>query len=365
MSTKLNFKNLNLLIILILPLFFLIFAFREQNQLHEKFVIQGIGVDFEDDIYKLTVQAYDFKNPEKKDEPKIRIVESKGETISEALEKLKKLTGLESLYSQNRIIVFGKDLAQSERGLNVLDFFIRHYENRPSVRLRLAIKTAEEILKTKVNNKPIRASEVADLVDRKSDIILLEFQKNLFSNTSDPILPVLEKNENDVIICESISIFKSGKFVKILDKNETNIVKILTNKPAVGTYNFELEGKKTSCKFDNAKTKIKVELYDEPIFKINTKISINLLETYATDDLKEISTKIESKLKKTLEKDYDNTIRNVLKEKCDIFNFGKILERDKSNYFKKIKKNWKEMLPSLKYDICIEPSVSVLGMKSI
>ena len=149
-KTKLNFQNLNLLLICILPVIFLFFGIKKQSELHEKLMIQGIAIDLNhennNNNYKLTVQAYDFKNPEDKNEPKIRVIESIGNTVSEALENLKKITGLTPLYSQNKIIIFSEELAKNGI-IKIIDFFSRYYENRPSVKLRIAQNNAGDFLK--------------------------------------------------------------------------------------------------------------------------------------------------------------------------------------------------------------------------
>ena len=183
---ELKFINLNLLLIFILPVIFFSFGIKKQNELHEKLTIQGIGIDLDNDKYKVTVQAYDYKNPEDKNEPKIKILECTGETVSEALENLKGSTGLYPFYSQNKIIIFGSSLAK--KGLKKsIDFFTRYYENRPSVKLRVAENEASEIIKSKVENKEIKASEIRDLVDEKFDINILKFEENIRSSISDSL----------------------------------------------------------------------------------------------------------------------------------------------------------------------------------
>ena len=157
-KSKLNFQNLNLLLILILPVMFLFFGIKKQSELHEKLMIQGIAIDFEDKNYKLTVQAYDFKNPEDKNEPRTRVIESSGISISEALENLKKITGLTPLYSQNKIIIFSEDLAKNGL-IKIIDFFSRYYENRPSVKLRVAKNNAGDFLKTFLDNKIVKVRQ--------------------------------------------------------------------------------------------------------------------------------------------------------------------------------------------------------------
>ena len=52
--------------------FLLLTGCSEGQQLHQKLIIQGIGIDNSENGYLLTVQALDFKNPANEDEPNIK-----------------------------------------------------------------------------------------------------------------------------------------------------------------------------------------------------------------------------------------------------------------------------------------------------
>ena len=142
-------------------------------------------------------------------------------------------------------------------GLNkVLDFFSRYYENRPSVKLRVAKEFARDIIKFQSNGKPIKPIEIRDLVDEKIDTNILNFEKNIKTDISDPMLMLIEKNESS-LLCENICIFKNDKMIKYLDKDESLGIQILKNTPKLGVYTFFIGNDKISCYIENAETKIK------------------------------------------------------------------------------------------------------------
>ena len=99
----------------------------------------------------------------------------------------------------------------------------RYYENRPSVKLRIAQNNAGDFLKIipENNNKIIKASEIRDLVDEKSDTNILDFEKEVKTPISDACLMLLEKNSQNLIKCESTAIFNYDKLIKIMDKNNS------------------------------------------------------------------------------------------------------------------------------------------------
>jgi spore germination protein KC len=378
-KTKLNFQNLNLLLICILPVIFLFFGIKKQSELHDKLMIQGIAIDLDyenyenknnnnNKNYKLTVQAYDFKNPEDKNEPKVRVIESSGISISEALENLKKITGLTPLYSQNKIIIFSENLAKNGI-IKIIDFFSRYYENRPSVKLRIAQNNAGDFLKIipENNNKIIKASEIRDLVDEKSDTNILDFEKEVKTPISDACLMFLEKNPQNLIQCESTAVFNYDKLIKIMDKNDSIAIQILKNSPKPGIYVFDYNKNLISCKIETPRTKIKSKLNQEnnlPEFDIFIKLNANLFESEQNfENIKSIEINIEKELNNNLKLLCEKVINESTKENCDLFKFGKILRNSNPKYFKSIEKDWKsKILPNIKYNIKIDSKISMIGM---
>ncbi len=344
---------------------FLSFGLKKQSEIHEKLMVQGVGIDFLNDKYKVTIQAYDFKNPENKDEPKIKIIESQNETISAALQNIKKITGLSPIYSQNKTIIISENVAR--KGMkNIIDFFVRFYENRPSVKLRTSRGTAEDIFKTKVDNRPVKASEIRDLVDEKSDINILEFEKALESNMSSPISFLIEKNDNGQINCEKIVLFRGDKLVKIFSKAETLGVKILKNYPKIGACSVKIDDNDfISFEIENVKSKIKPYVSeDESIeFRIDIKVSCDLIEsTKVFNNTKDMINESKKVLDEYLKKICENTIHSSILEKCDIFKFGKILRNNNPKLFKKVK--FDDYLSGASYCVKVDSKISMVGIES-
>ena len=364
-NSKINLKNVNLVLILIFPMIFLSFGLKKQNEIHEKLMIQGIGIDLLDNKYKVTVQAYDFKNPENKDEPKIKIIESESETVSSALQNIKKITGLYPMYSQNKLIVISEDIAR--KGVkNIIDFFLRFYENRPSVKLRTSKLKAEDIFKTKIDDKLIKASEIKDLVDEKFDVNILEFERALESKILSPVSFLIDKKENGQIICENIALFRDDKLVKMLSKNETLGVKILKSHSKTGVCNVELNDHNfISFELENVNTKIKLNIDENEHIKfyIDIQVSCDLIETTKVfDDTKDMINESKDAIDRHLKQICEEAINASIVEKCDILKFGKIIRNNNPNIFKKVQ--FEDYLSKAEYYIKVDSKVSMVGIEN-
>ena len=361
-KSQINFRNINLLLFFLLPIVFLFFGLKKQGELHEKLMIQGIGIDFLDNRYKVTVQAYDFKNPEKENEPKIKLIKSEGETISGALQNLKNMTGLSPLYSQNKIIIIGEDT--SKLGVkNIIDFFVRFYENRPSVKVRVSQGKAEEIFNTQVDGKFIKASEIKDLVDEKFDVNILEFEKNLESSISSPSLFFIQKKDG-ALICENLSIFKKDKFIKTISNEETLGVNLLKGNQNIGVYSFKDGNDLISFKIQNVKAKINPKINEGTIdFKINIKISADLIETSKVfDNTEKMISNCKNILDKNLKELCEHAIQSIISEECDTFKFKKMVRNKYPQFYKDNK--FESFLKKANYDVRVDSKIAMIGIES-
>lgn len=344
---------------------FLSFGLKKQSEIHEKLMVQGIGIDFLDNKYKVTAQAYDFKNPENKNEPKIKIIESESETISLALQNIKKITGLLPTYSQNKIIVISEDVAR--KGVkNIIDFFVRFYENRPSVKFRISKGRAENIFRTKIDERLIKASEIRDLVDEKSDVNVLDFEKALESKMSSPISFLVEKKNNGQINCTNIALFRDDKLVKIFSENETLGVKILKNYSNIGACNVKINDDNfISFKIESVKTKIKSYVNENNIieFHIDIKVSCDLIETTKVfDDTKNMINESKDALDRYLNGICEEVINSSNLEKCDVFQFWKSLRNNEPKLFKKMQ--YGDYLSNAMYYVKVDSKVSMMGIEN-
>ena len=125
-------------------------------ELYERALISAVGVDKTEDGCRVTVRAAQA------DAGGTEIsLSGEGKTVPEALNEITRVTGQQPLYSHNTLVVFGMDCAQD--GLKeYLDFFLRHYDSRPTVKVFLSETTAEDILRVESAEEP-RAEQIAEL----------------------------------------------------------------------------------------------------------------------------------------------------------------------------------------------------------
>lgn len=378
-------KKIKFIVILIVILFSFSSCISSDTEIKNRLIIEGIGIDFDNDTeeYILTVQALSMASASSGDEnisqsPVVNFT-VKGKTVAQALNSLCENTGRTPLYSQNRVIVIGNELNTSTVA-SALDYLVREYTARPDVYVSSCVGTAADILKIQANGE-IPAKIIEESI-RESDKNSIGQDSQLYNlvnlyqeDTTAFTMSLLEvdKELNEESDCVKVS----GTFV--LDKNnkknhlsseETVMLKFITDDIETGTLSFSCDGIEVGVDIINSKTKIKTELKDnKPTFNINVKCSIDLVE-YGDPNFQSVSDDIVEKIRIDAEKYIKSGMAQLIekqlkKEKCDIFRFGKRLELSYTQVYKMLLPNWEKSISDIDYTITVNATVRKIGQETL
>lgn len=343
------------------------------GELHEKFIIQGIAVDKDGEKYKLTAQAYDFQTPKDEKEPSIRVVEVSGATLLEALENIKKKTSLNPVYSQNMIILMGEDVAKSGVN-NFIDFFIRHCETRPKVKLCVCSGTASEVIKSKDGDKPVKAQNIHDLIPDELGSDVMHFVGDICGKISDPYVAWLGLNKNNnskEIVFKGVGLFRDDILYDFLENEDAFGFMIFKGIPNFSSCVVKNERfGEVTCSTTGSSVSITPEITENsyPIFKIKINADMSAFafdsdyKTNASEsDIKALEKDIESKLSGI----YGSVLEKITSANIDALGFGKVLRNSHPEYFKKISDDWKNIISKCKYETAQEVKLSITGKEPI
>lgn len=363
----------------IVYLIFLFFIFinisgcSESEQIHQKLVVQGIGIDFESNKYIVTVQALDFKNPIDEDEPNTKTLQVTGITLMEALENISKQTSLTPVYSQNMVVVLGQKVA--EVGIdNFIDFFIRHCEARPKVKICITKDKALEIFNIKTNNKPLKAKDICDLIPDELGSDILHFVSDIKNEISSPyvawISPNKEQSEGKNICLKGVAVFAGDKLSNFIDEENAYGFMILKGVPNFGAYTIKVDKfGDVTCIVSKVSGNTKVQFNDDiPCFDINLNMDISVFamdkkyEFYFDEDTKNL---IAQKFSYEMQNVYRRVIDMLKSRGEDVFLWGKILKNSDPAYFKKVERDWKEYIKKCDYKVTQNINISVTGKEPV
>ena len=346
----------------------------EHSQLHQKLIIQGIGIDSSENEYVITVQALDFKNPAKEDEPSTKILEIKGNSLINALENISKQTSQTPVYSQNMIIILSESIVKNNGVSNFMDFFIRHFEARPKVKICVVKESASEYLKIKTEDKKVlKAKDIHDLIPAGLNSDVLHFVSNLKSNISSPYLSWIDmqnQNNSKQVGLKGIGIFLEDNLIKFIDADEALAFMVLKSVPNFGTFTVENEKLgKIMCSLEKSGVKTIVNLEEDiPKYTVNLNLEIfvfSMSNKLEFDSDEEIKSGISEEFSKKIATLCSAAIGNFLAQGLDVFDFGKLLKNSYPSYYKKIGNEWKNNLKNCKHEVISKVNVVITGKEPI
>lgn len=221
-------------------------------ELYERLLISAIGVDRTATGCRVTVLA--SKTTEDGGQSTFS---GEGSTVPEALNKIALESGRAPLYSHNAAILFGMKCA--ENGIaDQLDFFIRHYDSRPTAKVFLAEDTAESVLtRTDLTaERFMQLSNGAKYSGAAADVNLLQLVNGLYGVNGTAVLPVLRADDLPAPI--GTAILQSDRLCAVLTPEETQGLSALQGTLSGGEFTVEDETFGTvSLKVRGAKSDIR------------------------------------------------------------------------------------------------------------
>lgn len=349
-------------------------------EIKNRLIILALGIDkAENGEILVSVQALNTdvsSNASSQSTPEsmVKCYTQKGVSISQAISKLSDLTGRTPLLSQNRIVVFGWELASS--GISdYLDDFIRNVENRSTVLVSVSQTTAKDIVFAQAGENVIPARLAEQIIETSSEQSYMintrvyELINSIIDETSCAVVPILNIKNNDEkdseLYTDSVGVFKNDKLQSVQNLKTVKGIIFANDKVRMGNFSFDYNGSNITASILDSDTNIKTEIVGgKPRFTVKVKTSINISEINSNiqkkiseDDVKSIEATAAKKIKECVE----NSLKEcIIKEETDVFGFGKRLMRTQAKYYKNYVKDWNSEMKNADY--IVEATVRIKGM---
>lgn len=331
-------------------------------QLYDRLLIHAIGVDRTETGYRTTVRAARAGNEEKEE-----VLTGEGETVFLALDSIKMKTGKYPLYSHNYLVILGRSCC--ENGLDdTLDFFSRHFESRPSVKLFMADGSAEELLNVQQNDELIASDAIEDMIDvditggSAVNMRVIDFSNARTIPGSAACLPILSAGK-DVIELKDTALFAQGKLCDTLDTYETSGLLAVQGTLQGVTYALENDQRETvSLRIGKSDVKFSrgENTYD---IKVQIRCEADMIsydsapggdgwndQTLSAALSQEIYKQAEAVIEKTL-----------VKNQCDVFGFGIFLAAHDRSLWQKLREDPESIVGQYRIFVDVQAQVNHVG----
>lgn len=337
-------------------------------------ILAGMAVDKDTNKFILTMELIEPTG--KNGGLESKIIQTKGDTIFNALREAIELNGKKIYWGHSKIMIISEEVAKHDI-ISVIDVVLRDAEIRGENEMFISKdNTASEILYKihKVGKDMISYDINAALENQKSISYypctnFWKFTEQLLTKDSSPIVPCINlesQEEGPIFKVVGSGAFKKGKLVGYLDHLETRSV-LLTKDELKGGFivvESEVDGKKHKSNLEifGSKTKVKPEYKDNKLtMNIDIEIETGIIELDGEKDF------IEEKGREILQKDAENNIKKNMKKtidkaqidfESDIFGFaGIIMKEMPKEWKKKIQPNWEEEFKRLDTNIQVKVNI--------
>jgi len=330
------------------------------------------------------------------------VMNSEGETVSEAVRNLSPQSTRRILFSHCKEIVIGKNLAETGM-VGILDYLKRDRELRRTEWILTTDKTAKEILESDITMEQVPARGLEHILlnyqteGRVLAIDLNDFFNRLNGDSHVSFAPLVQLEDIDqqvntqlekatgkaldsekkpeTITIGTMAVFKNLKMVGVLDEDDSRDLKWLVDSPKGSSIKVayspvsQTNGNKGEIALDivSGKSTITPQISENGI-TMNIALTANVaLHETGTSDAKVLDPKvveqIEQQAAETMKLQMEHTIdiaQNELRSDC--VGFAESIHNHYPNEWKSMKDNWEDIFPTLDYQVSCKVRILRTGM---
>lgn len=342
---------------------------RNYTELHERLIIQGIGIDRTDEGYKVSLHA--LKTTE---EDTVELFTTQGESVYDALENLGLMIDQVPLYSHSFLVVIGRQAA--EHSLNdVLDFFIRYHETRPTEGVFLANDTAGELFAHQKDGQYDLTRDLRDSTSGRQNhsqlvqIEMMDVVNAMFQNSNAVHIPMLHLSDGSILEYGT-GLFENDTLIDLLDLEQTRGLSAALGKIQGGTEVVTGPGDlPVTLQYSQCSPHIKAEIQEgKPVFTLTVDCKANLsqISTPVTQPMdKDAFEKLEQALSDKLRGQIEQAVRwAVIENHCDVFGFSGALLRQQTDYWRAHENTWIQEMADADYWVAVNTTIALEGKET-
>ena len=302
---------------------------------------------------------------------------STGQSLSDAIHNFLKSSSRQVIFSHNRIVVLGRELATSGVAA-IFDDIMRDYQFRATNWIFIAETTAQEILDTNTELGTVPAKEIDQMmINLTKHALILPMDTNEFilqlkseGYCSSAPLIQLENSQPDQgrrIKIAKTAILKNNRLNHVLTPTESRDLLWLSDKQKGGSLVFPYHsGKKQqriSVTISDGTTRISPQITAAGIL-IKIDCTGNALINTMGDlkNNRQTVEQLERRVERILERRVAAVIKTAQLNKTDFLGFARKIHSDHPEVWRRIKRNWDEEFPQIKTVVHFQINLNRFGL---
>lgn len=316
------------------------------KELHQRFLIRGMGVDWDEGACTVTLRAATAAQTGEE------LLTCQGETLAQALSQVPLLTGREAFYSHNTLVVFGRSCGEGGLG-PALEFLLEEGRVRPTAQAYLAGGTAAEVLSLEGEGaleelEQLSAAGQAEGWAVSTD--LLGLVNGALRPGSSAVLPVVEVR-GDRAAVTGAAYFRGDRLAGELSPEEARGYLALVGDLHRGPLTVEAGGRQVELTLAGGSTRREVEITREGEGGAAFSLTLEARAQGAG-----VSEEAKRAAEEALAGEMEAALGEALGEGCDIFGFGNTLSQRYPRWWEEHADGWAEEMGRCEYEIAVEVS---------
>lgn len=280
---------------------------------------------------------------------------STGRSFDDAIHNFLKYSSRRITFTHNRIIVFGKGLAQAGI-VAILDSLARDPQFRRTNWLLVAENTAQDILQSQTDRGAVPAKEIDRMmIDLTKDAMILpthlnDFTVGLYSEGETGLVPLVTvaqsgANPSPRIELETTAVFKNNRLIDVLTVEESQGLLWLTDQQKGGLLVFPFQTnigpKMISVTISNGTSHIRPRITrDGILMEITCTGKGALQETEGLKNTPQTIEQLERSIEEILERRVQLTIKKAQQIKADYLGFASQIHDQYPEQWRRMKREW-------------------------
>lgn len=349
--------------IIIILCIFILSGCSDYVEINDLGLITGISIDYKDNLYELTTQII-----ENDKESKVIVLNTKSNSIDEAMSEISKLSNKELFISHLKVLVLSERLIKSNK--NYYDYFLRSSKSKMNFYTYIAPD-----------------DEISDIFkiysDKNSSSIyldkMMDFNQNIFSSSTPlrfidmmhdkyeygvnivyPTITIKENNNEKTLYLSNLVSFNSDLDKLTLTENNSIFYNILTNNSRRTTLNIPCDKDNFTIEIQDIKTEFNLK---DNVFYINTKSLGKLKEYNCKYNLNKTNTvnELNKLTNQYIKKNINDLIVKMKNNNNDLIGIGNYIYKHNKNYFDFKNDNWDNHLKEINIKINSNTKINSSG----
>ncbi len=349
-------------------------------ELKERTIIRMVGVDVDGENFVLTMSQFSPQTQSEGDaSSQTQVVQTKGRSISEAIDAVSHYSGNEVFLGNSSFLVIGREAA--EQGLErTLNFFNSNHEVSPELYVALADGEAAEVIQAQSSeeNSPTQLKSLVEQ-GRENGLLgrptLKDIVNRLQGEYTEPYLPLIEvvdAQDKQLLRIAGMAIFQDGRLLDTLSIEQTCGVLWATDElsRAIVTVPFgEGEKSSVSVELEESKSRVQVKLREgKPVIVLSISTQAGVKEVLS-DQGGGVQVEQLDQMQDAVERQIESTVRQVIdqvffEQKSDIFRYSEFIRKQQPEYWKQNSSDFDKVIEDSSVEIAVRCIIDHPGLEA-